>query len=526
MSYMLNPTIILLKDGTDTSQGKGQIISNINACQAIADIVKTTLGPRGMDKLFLDNGKILVTNDGATVMKNLDIVHPAAQALVDIAMAQDSEVGDGTTTVVVLAGELLSQAKKLIEDGIHSQVIIKGFRMAEKKAKETINAMKISFEKKDLISYLRNCAKTSMQSKLIAMQREHFTDIVVQSVMQLDDTLDIDMIGIKKEQGGSLEDSFTLEGVAFKKCFSYAGFEQQPKLFVNPKIICLNIELELKKEKDNAEVRIDDPTQYQKIVDAEWQILYTKLENIVKSGANIVLSKLPIGDLATQYFADRKIFCAGRVEEPDLKRVCLATGAKIQTTVSELDDTVLGTCGKFEEQQIGKERYNLFSGCTKAKSSTIILRGGGEHFIDEAERSLHDAIMIVRRAMKHKEMVCGGGAVEMEIAKELKEYAMTIEGKLQYVVLGYAKAFEGIPRQLADNAGFDPTNILNLLRKKHSEGGKWFGVDVNNENILDMMETQVWEPALIKLNAVAAATEAAGLIISIDETIKAPEHKN
>ncbi|EDS89834.1 t-complex protein 1 subunit eta putative [Entamoeba histolytica] len=497
MSYMLNPTIILLKEGTDTSQGKGQIISNINACQAIADIVKTTLGPRGMDKLFIENGKILVTNDGATVMKNLDIVHPAAKALVDIAMAQDSEVGDGTTTVVVLAGELLSQAKKLIEDGIHPQVIIKGYRMASNKAREVVNTMKIDFDKKDLMEYLKNCAKTSMQSKLIAMQREHFTNIVVQSVMHLDDKLDIDMIGIKKEQGGSLEDSFTLEGVAFKKCFSYAGFEQQPKLFYKPKILCLNIELELKKEKDNAEVRIDDPTQYQKIVDAEWSILYEKLENIVKSGANIVLSKLPIGDLATQYFADRKSF---------------------------LNDSVLGTCGKFEEQQIGKERYNLFSGCTAAKSSTIILRGGGEHFIDEAERSLHDAIMIVRRALKHKQMVTGGGAVEMEISRQLKEYAMTIEGKIQYVILGYAKAFEGIPRQLADNAGFDPTNILNLLRKKHAEGGLWYGVNVNEEGILDMMEAQVWEPALIKLNAIAAATEAASLIISIDETIKAPEH--
>ncbi|KAL7717908.1 T-complex protein 1 subunit eta [Entamoeba marina] len=403
MSYMLNPTIILLKEGTDTSQGKGQIISNINACQAIADIVKTTLGPRGMDKLFIENGKLLVTNDGATVMKKLDIVHPAAQALVDIAMAQDSEVGDGTTSVVVLAGELLGQAKKLIEDGIHSQVIMKGFRMAAEEARRIVNEMKIDFEQKDLLEYLQNCAKTSMQSKLIAMQREHFTKIVVQSVMHLDEDLDIDMI-----------DSFTLEGVAFKKCFSYAGFEQQPKLFTNPKILCLNIELELKKEKDNAEIRIDDPTQYQKIVDTEWSLLYDKLDNIAKSGAQIILSKLPIGDLATQYFADRKIFCAGRVEEDDLKRVCLATGAQIQTTVSELNDSVLGTCGKFEEQQIGKERYNLFSGCEAAKSSTIVLRGGGEQFIDEAERSLHDAIMIVRRAMKHKQMVTGGGAVEME----------------------------------------------------------------------------------------------------------------
>jgi T-complex protein 1 subunit eta len=268
-------------------------------------------------------------------------------------------------------------------------------------------------------------------------------------------------------------------------------------------------------------VRLEDVAQYQSIVDAEWSIIYGKLDAIVKSGASIVLSKLAIGDLATQYFADRKIFCAGRVGEDDLRRVCKATGAVIQTTVSNLVPAVLGTCGRFEEQQIGKERYNLFSGCPQARSSTIVLRGGGEQFIDEAERSLHDAIMVVRRSIRHSSVVAGGGAIEMELSRFLHDHALTIRGKEQLVISAFARALEVIPRQLADNAGFDSTVILNQLRQKHSQpGGTWFGVDIMNEGIVDAMASRVWEPALVKLNALTAATEAACTILSIDETIK------
>lgn len=269
-------------------------------------------------------------------------------------------------------------------------------------------------------------------------------------------------------------------------------------------------------------MRLEDVTQYQAIVDAEWEIIYAKLEAIVKSGAVIVLSKLAIGDLATQYFADRKIFCAGRVADEDMRRVCKATGATMQTTVSNLVPGVLGTCGRFEEQQIGKERYNLFSGCPQARSSTIVLRGGGEQFVDEAERSLHDAVMIVRRAVKHNTVVAGGGAIEMELSRHLRDFSLTIKGKEQLVIGAFARALEVIPRQLADNAGFDSTVILNQLRQRHAApDGTWFGVNVFEEGISDMMADRVWEPALVKLNALTAATEAACVILSVDETIKA-----
>jgi len=373
---------------------------------------------------------------------------------------------------------------------------------------------------------LEKCAGTALNSKLVSSHKDFFATMVTDAVLKLEDDLILELIGIKKEPGGSLGESFLVDGVAFKKTFSYAGFEQQPKKFDNPKIICLNIELELKKEKENVEIRIDDPSGYQAIVDAEWNIIYEKLDNIVKSGAKVVLSRLAIGDLATQYFADREIFCAGRVTDEDLRRVCKATGASVQTTVNNLNTSALGTCALFEERQIGSQRYNFLTGCVLAKTATIILRGGGEQFIDEAERSVHDAIMIVRRARKHQAIVAGGGAIEMELSKYLREHARTIQGKQQLIISAFAKALEIIPRQIAANAGFDSTDILNLLRQKHAQpdgSGKWYGVDINNESICDTYESFVWEPSLVRLNAITAATEAACLILSIDETVKNDE---
>ncbi|KAJ7419724.1 chaperonin containing TCP1 subunit 7 [Willisornis vidua] len=395
---MMPTPVILLKEGTDTSQGIPQLVSNINACQVIAEAVRTTLGPRGMDKLIVD-----------------DRVKP------------QSVLGLGKDSYQAL------------------------FSCSEQR------------------SLLEKCAATALSSKLISQSKEFFSKMVVDAVMMLDDLLQLKMIGIKKVQGGALEDSQLVAGVAFKKTFSYAGFEMQPKKYQSPKIALLNVELELKAEKDNAEVRVNTVEDYQAIVDAEWNILYDKLDKIHKSGAKVVLSKLPIGDVATQYFADRDMFCAGRVPEEDLKRTMMACGGSIQTSVNALSDDVLGRCELFEETQIGGERYNFFTGCPKAKTCTIILRGGAEQFMEETERSLHDAIMIVRRAIKNDSVVAGGGAIEMELSKYLRDYSRTIPGKQQLLIGAYAKALEIIPRQLCDNAGFDATNILNKLRAKHAQ---------------------------------------------------------
>merc|ERR1719187_2222071 len=320
--------------------------------------------------------KTHISNDGATILQLLDVVHPAAKTLVDIARSQDAEVGDGTTSVTLLAAEFLKQLKPYVEEGLHPQTIIRAFRSATVLAVNKIKQIAVTVKKDDKEEQrqlLIKCASTAMNSKLIAGQKEFFSEMVVDAVTMLDDLLPLKMIGMKKVQGGALEESQLVAGVAFKKTFSYAGFEMQPKKYKNPKIVLLNVELELKAEKDNAEIRIDNVEEYQKIVNAEWDILYEKLDKIVKSGAKVVLSKLPIGDVATQYFADRDIFCAGRVAETDLKRTMKGCGGAIMTTAHDLNDSVLGTCEVFEERQIGGERYNLFKGCTKNKTVTLIL---------------------------------------------------------------------------------------------------------------------------------------------------------
>jgi len=485
MSMMMQPGIILLREGTDTSQGKAQIISNINACAAVAETIKTTLGPRGMDKLIFDGRKVTISNDGATIMRLLDVVHPAAKTLVDISMSQDAEVGDGTTSVVLIAASILDEMKSFVEDGLHPQIIIRGIRKAANLAVQRVKDLAVSMRGGDEARQLLvTCAGTALNSKLISNHKDMFAPMVVDAVSMLDpQLLDLDLVGIKKVSGGSVRQSFLVEGVAFKKTFSYAGFEQQPKKFSDPDILLLNVELELKSEKENAEIRITDPDQYQSIVDAEWRIIYDKLEACVASGAKIILSKLPIGDLATQYFADRDLFCAGRVTNEDMMRVAKATGGVVQCTCHDIQTSALGHCQHFEERQVGDERYNLFTGCPRSRTATIVLRGGSEQFIDETHRSIHDALCIVKRAMRSGEVVAGGGAIEMEVSKFVREEARKIEGKEQLIMNSMARALEVIPRQLADNAGFDATEVLNNLRMKHAkdEKGRWYGVNVDVE---------------------------------------------
>ncbi|KAF4524816.1 hypothetical protein B566_EDAN014051 [Ephemera danica] len=438
----MQPQIILLKDGTENSQGKPQLVSNINACQVVVEAV-----------------------------------------------------GDGTTSVVLIAGEILKQIKPFVDEGVHPRIIIRALRRASQLAVEEINRLAVKIEKKSpeqSRELLERCAATALSSKLVAQQKGFFSHMVVDAVLALDELLPLDMIGIKKVAGGALEESLLVKGVAFKKTFSYAGFEMQPKTYKNPKIALLNIELELKAERDNAEIRLDNVAEYQKVVDAEWGLLYEKLEKIHASGAQVVLSKLPIGDVATQWFADRDMFCAGRVVEEDLKRTMRACGGAIMTTAHDLNDSVLGTCDTFIEKQIGGERYNLFEGCRTARTCTLVLRGGG-------------------------------GAIEMELSRMLREHSRTIAGKEQLLIGAVAKALEIIPRQLCDNAGFDATNILNKLRQKHATGHTWYGVDITREDVADNFEACVWEPSIVRVNALTAACEAACLILSVDETIKNPK---
>nr|AFK10765.1 chaperonin containing TCP1, subunit 7 (eta) [Callorhinchus milii] len=525
---MLPARILLLKEGTDTSQGVPQIISNISACEAVTEAVRTTLGPRGMDKLIIANNQATISNDGATILKLLDVVHPAARVLVDIARAQDAEAGDGTTSVVLLTTEFLKQLKPFLEEGVHPSHLIEALHLGGKLALEKLENIASSIKKDNFIeqrTILEKCAATALSSKLVAGNKAFFAKLVVDAVSTLDSSLPLNMIGFKKVSGGALEDSKLVSGVAFKKTFSYAGFEMQPKCYKSPKIALLNIELELKAEKENAEVRVTSVEEYQKIVDAEWNILYEKLDILHKSGVKIVLSKLPIGDVATQYFADRDMFCAGRVTEGDLKRTMMACGGSIQTTVNGLTSGAFGSCDCFEEIQIGSERYNLFTGCPQARTCTFILRGGAEQFMDETERSLHDAIMVVRRAFKNDSFIAGGGALEMELSVYLKQEARKVADRKQLFINAMAQAFEVIPRQLCANAGLDSTLILNQLRHHHANGNIWYGVDIEGEQVRNNFDNFVWEPVVVKKNAISSAIEAACLILSVDETIKNPQSK-
>ena len=561
--FGMRPGIILLREGTDTSQvrqqkhedlqlrqlrrmsdslsslfnriqGTPQVISNINACQAVADTIRSTLGPAGRDKLVATN-RVTISNDGATLMKLLEIEHPAARTLVDISLSQDAAIGDGTTSVVLLAAEILMHVKGLVEADVHPQTLQRYLRQAGEQAVQHVQDLAVRYDSEQdaerFHDMLLKTAGTALNSKLIANHKDLFAPMVVEAVQALHKGGSLDdiqsLIAIKRIPGGDVRQSFLVNGVAFKKTFSYAGFEQMNKRYDNPKILLLNVELELKAEKENAEVRISSPQEYQSIVDAEWKVIYDKLDACVDSGAQIILSKLPIGDLATQYFADRGLFCAGRVTDGDLKRVAKATGGVVQTSTHGLTPDVLGVCGVFEEKQVGDERFNIFTNCPETLTSTIVLRGGTEQFIAESERSVHDALMVVKRSLQSGAVVAGGGAVEMHVARKLQEYALTLKGKGQLIIDAFAKALEVIPRQLCDNAGYDSTDILAGLRKKHATGeGQWFGVDLNKGDICDTFAAGVWEPAANKVNSFAAATEAACLILSIDETVVAPKSQD
>ncbi|KAG9397164.1 Chaperonin Cpn60/TCP-1 [Carpediemonas membranifera] len=531
MNTNLQPAIVLLKDGSEQAQGSSHILTNIKASKAVCDTIKTTLGPRGMDKLLQGQNGTIVSNDGATIMRELDVVHPAAKTLVDISRAQDIEIGDGTTSVVVLAGAMLEAARPYIEEGIHANTIISTFRKGGELAAKVVEAFATTQATDTEV--LRRLASTSMNSKLISASSKFLSQLVVDAV-----SVDAEL-GIKTELGGSLEETQLIHGIAFKRTFTYAGAEQQEKHFVNPKIALLNVELELKAEKDNAEIRISDPAKFQEIVATEHDIIRSKLETIKATGANVVLSKLAIGDLATQWFADEGMFSAGRVDGDDMKRLVAATGGKVLSTVNGMNATHLGVCESFDEEYLGSTPYNFFRGCPAA---TLIIRGGAEQFIAETERSLHDAIMVVRRSIKttNQRVVAGGGAVEMEISRQLQEAAGEIVGKEQFLLGAYGKAFETIPRQLIENAGFDATTVLNMLRTVHAEPdvafdstqpesdfnrNRFAGVNIKEEGIINTHAAFVWEPIQIKLNAIQAATEAACQILSIDMTVSNPKHE-
>lgn len=492
--YLFQPEKIL-----DSRSGIAHVISNVEVCNSVAEQLSTTLGPYGLDKLFYGK-KLLLTNDGATILQNLDFKHPVAKMLCSLSKSQDDEVGDGTTSVVLLTSSILSSLLSLIKDGFPIETIRKSLVGIRKQCIDHLETLKVEFSEENLIKL----AETCLNSKNVRGDKNHFAKLLVEALTHDEDA------HIDKVSGGSLSDSFVVEGIAFKKPFTYAGYEQQPKKIVKPKVCCLNIELEWKSERDNAEMRIEGVDEYQRVVDAEWQIIDQKLEDIVNSGAKVVLSSMPIGDYATQYFARKGIFSAGRVH--GLSRIAKALNAKITSTTKYIQT---GNCDLFEERQLGDSRYNyLESKDTNAR--TLILRGPGSEILDEVERSVHDAVCVIKTALKHRNIVCGGGSVEMQMSKLCRDNSFKRETEEFFVYRAISMAFERIPVQLAINSGLDPTKVLQELREAHITTC-YCGVGRNGSE--EMREIGVFEPLEVKKNMLKCAFNATDAILSIDSTI-------
>lgn len=483
----------------DSRTGVPQIMANIEVVERISNILSSTLGPYGLDKLFYGKN-LLLTNDGATILENLSFTHPVARMIVSLSKSQDNEVGDGTTSVVILASEILSNLKTIINEGFSLEKIRKVLEEARKACVNQLDLLKIEFSRESLLKLVCTC----LNSKNLRNYNNYFAKMLVEGLSYEDD------LYIEKIQGGSLADSILVNGIAFEKTFTYAGYEQQPKKIINPKICCINIELEWRSERENAEMRIEGVEEYQKVVDAEWRLIKDKLDDIINSGANVVLSSLPIGDYATQYFASKGVFSAGRVK--NLSAIVKAFKGKITNSTKMI---CLSHCDLFEERQLGNARYNYFESKT-AMSHTLILRGPGREILEEVERSVHDAICVIRVAMKHENIVCGGGSVEMELSKLCRNLAFQQGGDEMFVYKLLSKSFEKIPFQLSTNFGLDPILTLQNLRKAHTSSA-YAGVSL--KGVKDMNELGIYEPLEVKKNMIKAAFNAASAIIMIDSTI-------
>ncbi|MEN2496079.1 MAG: hypothetical protein MHMPM18_000645 [Marteilia pararefringens] len=520
----LGPRIAILKEGSEKKQGYEHAISNAIACRTIADAVRVTLGPLGNDVvLVIKRDKSLITNDGATILDTLDVQHPAAKLLVQMSKSQDKSIGDGTSSVVLLASEMLDRLTNLLSSQNSPHSIISCLNLCSKYSKEIVEQNTIDISS-DMDVYLKKCANTSLSSKLISGSSDHFSQMAIEAIKIIGKNSSLKLVGIKNQTGGSISDSILIEGFALPKCFAYAGAKMQPYEFTNPKIALINIELELKPERVNSEVTIATASEYQAVVDSEWNILFEKLDKIRDSGANIVLSSLPVGDVAYQYFSDHGIYCGGRVHKDDMYRASLAFGANQQTTLDNIKNN-LGSCGKFEEFSIGSERYIKFFNANAAKSCTIILRGVGNLFVDEAKRSLHDALKVIQNIYSNPKVVVGGGAIEMTLSAKMREWAQRdFTGKKSIFIQEIAKSFEIIPKVLADNCGYDQTSVLSYLRKLHNEGKHEFGININSESGTgDNKENGIFEPQQLTLHKLHTIFESITMLIVINQTIKAPK---
>jgi thermosome len=522
---MAGTPILILKEGTKRERGRDAQYNNIMAARAVADAVRSSLGPRGMDKMLVDSmGDVVITNDGVTILKEMDVQHPAAKMLVEVSKAQDEECGDGTTTAAVLAGELLKKALDLIDADVHPTIIAQGYRMAAQKATEILDSLAIPVRPDDKET-LKKIAMTAMISKAVSASREHLANLAVEAVTTVAEQRDgkwvvdlKDNIQIVKKQGGSMEDTEIIKGIIIDKEPVHPAM---PRKIEKAKIALVNGAMEIKKTEVEAKIQISDPSQMQAFLAEEENMLRKMVEYVKKAGANVLFCQKGIDDLAQHFLAKEKIFAVRRVKESDMEKLAKATGANIVNKFSELESSDLGTADLVEVRKIQEDEMTFVTGCKNPKAVSILVRGGTEHVVDEMERSLDDALNVVAVAIEDGKMITGGGSTAVELAMKLREYSATVSGREQIAIDAFAAALEVIPTALAENAGLDPIDILIELRKAHKSGEKHAGVNVFTGKITDMLKENVIEPLRVGRQAINSATDAAVMILRIDDVIAA-----
>ena len=516
--------VFIMSEDSERTTGKDAQENNIAACKSVAKAVRTTLGPKGMDKMMVDSiGDLVVTNDGVTILEEMDLDHPAAKMMVEVAQTQEEEVGDGTTTAVVLAGELLKQSEDLLDQEIHPTVITKGYRMAREKSTDVLDdiAEEVSLTDEDT---LRKVAMTAMTGKSAEASREYLAEIAVNAVKQVAEesndhfTIDKDMIKVEKSEGGSIEETELVQGVILDKEKVHGGM---PDTVENAKIALVNSPIEVKETETDAEINISDPTQMKNFVEQEEEQLKEMADSIADSGANVVLCQKGIDDMAQHYLAKRGILAIRRVSTSDMDKLAKATNANIITNINDIEAEDLGTAGEVSQKRVGGDAMTFIQDCPEAKSVSILIRGGTEHVVDEIERAMEDAIGGVSSALRNGRVVGGGGATEVELAQELRDYADSVGGREQLAINAFADALEIIPRTLAENAGYDPIDTLVDLRNKHDDGETWAGIDVTSGKSQKLFDEGVVEPKQTKTQAVQSASESAEMILRIDDVISA-----
>ena len=514
--------VILLREGTKQSRGRDAQRNNILAAKLIAEIIQTSLGPRGMDKMLVDSiGDITITNDGATILKEIDVQHPAAKMMVEVAKATDSEVGDGTKSSVVLAGALLEKAESLIDDDIHPVIIADGYKKASRKAIEFLSEIAIKVDPKDR-KILEKIAHTTMQTKLVSLDATDLAKLAVDAALAVIEEkngsfkVNLDNIKVERKTGGSVSDSELVSGIILDKEIVHSGM---PRKIENAKIALISESLEIKKTEFEAKLNISSPNQIKSFMEEESQILKEMVKSIKSTNANVVLCQKGIDDIIQHYMSKEGILAVRRIKESDMTKLAKSTGGRIVGSVNDLNNTDLGSAQNVEEKRIEEDNWVFIEGCKNPKAISILIRGGSQRVIDEAERSMHDALMVVKDVVENPKIVYGGGAPEAFVALKLRGWATSLSGREQLAVEKFADAMESIPLALARNAGMNPIDSITLLRSKHNAGEKFTGVDPINGTVADFEKLGVIEPLKVKEQIIKSATETANMILRIDNII-------